>query len=67
MKTREAFLASKKLPFPTNKELSMLPIDENSKIPYDVLRNDLTVILPEDSESGEMSITTPQGTKLTIK
>lgn len=45
----------------------MLPIDKNSKIPYDVLRNDLTVILPEDSESGEMSITTPQGTKLTIK
>lgn len=67
LKTREAFLASKKLPFPTNKELPMLSIDENSKIPYDVLRNDLTVILPEDSESGEMSITTPQGTKLIIK
>ena len=45
----------------------MLPIDKNSKIPYDVLRNDLTVILPEGSESGEMSITTPQGTKLAIK
>lgn len=67
LKTREAFLASKKLPFPTNKELPILPIDKNTKIPYDVLRNDLTVILPEDSESGEMSITTPQGTKLTIK
>lgn len=67
LKSKTAFLASKKLPFPTNKELSMLPIDKNSKIPYDVLRNDLTVILPEDSESGEMSITTPQGTKLTIK
>ena len=67
LKSTAAFLASKKLPFPTNRELSMLPIGENSKIPYDVLRNDLTVILPEDSESGEMSITTPQGTKLTIK
>jgi hypothetical protein len=45
----------------------MLPINENSKIPYDVLRNDLTVVLPEDSESGAMIITTPQGTKLSIK
>lgn len=45
----------------------MLPINEDSKIPYDVLRNDLTVILPEDSESGEMYITTPQGTRLIIK
>ena len=60
------FIASKKLPFPTNKELPMLPVNQESKIPYDVLRNDLTVIDPEDSQFGEMTITTPQGNGLIL-
>ena len=67
LKNREEFIASKKLPFPTNKELPMLPVNQESKIPYDVLRNDLTVIDPENSQFGEMTITTPQGNGLIIK
>ena len=66
LKNREEFIASKKLPFPTNKELPMLPVNQESKIPYDVLRNDLTVIDPEDSQFGEMTITTPQGNGLIL-
>lgn len=67
LKSREEFLASKKLPFPTNKELPMLPVNNQSKIPYNVLRNDLTVIDPEDSQFGEMTITTPQSNGLIIR
>ena len=67
LKTREAFLASKKLPFPTNKELPMLPIDKQSKIPYNVLRNNLIVTNPEDSETGEMTIETASGSGLIIR
>ena len=66
LKNREEFIASKKLPFPTNKELPMLPVNQESKIPYDVLRNDLTVIDPENSQFGEMTITTPQGNGLIL-
>ena len=67
LNNREEFNASKKLPFPNNKELPMLPVNEQSKIPYDVLRNDLIVVDPEDSQFGEMTITTQQGNGLIIK
>ena len=60
MQSKDAFESSKKLPFPTNKELE---VREGEKRPYDALQNNLAVIT---GELGETIIYTQSGNALVI-
>lgn len=60
MQSKDTFESSKKLPFPTNKELE---VREGEKRPYDALQNNLTVVT---GELGETIIYTQSGNALVI-
>lgn len=60
MQSKNAFESSKKLPFPTNKELE---VRQGEKRPYDVLQNNLAVTT---GEFGETIIYTQNGNALVI-
>ena len=60
MQSRDSFEASKKLPFPTNRELE---IRDGEQRPFDVLQNNLVV---NSSEDGYNTIITEKGNALIV-